>query len=367
MPPGGDRGAGAAGRCARSNRASRPLDPRSGGRDAHCSDGCGAWPRAGARCALAGHSAAACAQDFDPAAQPRSASTCRRAGARRLQGMFPDYDGEVAILPDGRHRVRLRAAHARAWRSSTIRAYTGLTRGDGSSTPSAIRRSSSCPIRIRRAAAQRRPTATACCHARRAAAARRSSSRPAACAAPGARLRRRSPAAASTAATTASTAGSFALSDQRALRAARAPARRRRRMSRRHARDRGWLLLALLRMRGCVRPLAPAPARARRGGRRRAARSDAIDLRRADACAQPSPLHALAAERVRRSAAGSAAPLRADPRPRPGRAAGADQPDPQRAPPASTCRPTSSTRTMPASWCSTNCWRPRGAACACAC
>jgi polyisoprenoid-binding protein YceI len=72
---------------------------------------------------------AACAQDFDHA-HSRIGFELQTRWGQRLQGLFPDYDGNVEVLPDGRHRVRM------ALRTASVEIvghpnYTNFSRGDG--------------------------------------------------------------------------------------------------------------------------------------------------------------------------------------------------------------------------------------------
>jgi len=72
---------------------------------------------------------AACAQDFDHA-RSRIGFELQTRWGQRLQGAFPDFDGDVEVLPDGRHRVRmtLRTASVEILGHPN---YTSFSRGDG--------------------------------------------------------------------------------------------------------------------------------------------------------------------------------------------------------------------------------------------
>jgi len=72
---------------------------------------------------------AAGAQDFDRA-RSRIGFELQTRWGQRLQGAFPDYEGNVEALPDGRHRVRM------ALRTASVEIvghpnYTSFSRGDG--------------------------------------------------------------------------------------------------------------------------------------------------------------------------------------------------------------------------------------------
>jgi len=72
---------------------------------------------------------AAGAQDFDHARSNIGFELQTRWG-QRLQGVFPEYQGNVETLPDGRHRVHM------ALRTSSVEIvghpnYTSFSRGDG--------------------------------------------------------------------------------------------------------------------------------------------------------------------------------------------------------------------------------------------
>jgi polyisoprenoid-binding protein YceI len=72
---------------------------------------------------------AAAAQEFDHA-RSRIGFELQTRWGQRLEGVFPDFDGEVEVLPDGRHRVRI------ALRTASVEIvdhpnYTNFSRGDG--------------------------------------------------------------------------------------------------------------------------------------------------------------------------------------------------------------------------------------------
>lgn len=72
---------------------------------------------------------AAAAQDFDRA-RSRIGFELQTRWGQRLEGVFPDFDGDVEELPDGRHRVRI------ALRTASVEIvghpnYTNFSRGDG--------------------------------------------------------------------------------------------------------------------------------------------------------------------------------------------------------------------------------------------
>jgi polyisoprenoid-binding protein YceI len=72
---------------------------------------------------------AAGAQDFDHA-RSRIGFELQTRWGQRLQGVFPDYDGRVEVLPDGRHRVHIELQTA----SVEIvghPGYTNFSRGEG--------------------------------------------------------------------------------------------------------------------------------------------------------------------------------------------------------------------------------------------
>ena len=82
-----------------------------------------------ALCALCAFVAlAAGAQDFDRA-RSRIGFELQTRWGQRLQGVFPDFHGEVEVLADGRHRVRM------ALRTDSVEiidhpSYTRFSRGD---------------------------------------------------------------------------------------------------------------------------------------------------------------------------------------------------------------------------------------------
>jgi polyisoprenoid-binding protein YceI len=73
--------------------------------------------------------ATARAAQIDPAASAIGFTLKTRWG-KSLVGHFPHYEGEVAVLPDGRHQVRLRLAAA-AVEIDGSPTFTRLTRGEG--------------------------------------------------------------------------------------------------------------------------------------------------------------------------------------------------------------------------------------------
>lgn len=88
-----------------------------------------AWRAAatGAICACAAW--AACAQDFDHA-RSRIGFELQTRWGQRLEGVFPDFNGDVEVLPDGRHRVNI------TLRTGSVEIvdhpnYTSFSRGDG--------------------------------------------------------------------------------------------------------------------------------------------------------------------------------------------------------------------------------------------
>jgi len=88
-----------------------------------------AWRAVAAGVGVAFATLAACAQNFDHARSSIGFELQTRWG-QRLEGVFPDYDGEVEVLADGRHRVRM------ALRTASVEIvghpnYTSFSRGDG--------------------------------------------------------------------------------------------------------------------------------------------------------------------------------------------------------------------------------------------
>ena len=84
--------------------------------------------------------------------RPRASdSPCRRAGARRLHGRFPQVEGRIEIDGDGSasHVLQARRQPGGDRRQSALQPVSPAVRA--SSMPRAIRRSSSSPIRIPRA------------------------------------------------------------------------------------------------------------------------------------------------------------------------------------------------------------------------
>lgn len=67
------------------------------------------------------------AQQFDPA-HSRFGFELRTRWGQRVVGAFPHYAGEVSVLPDGRHQVRIRLATAAVEVAGSPR-YTALARG----------------------------------------------------------------------------------------------------------------------------------------------------------------------------------------------------------------------------------------------
>ncbi|MFD0739793.1 YceI family protein [Lysobacter koreensis] len=67
------------------------------------------------------------AQQFDPA-HTRFGFEVRTRWGPRIAGTFPDYDGEVSALPDGRHQVRIRLATRSVEVAGSPR-YAALARG----------------------------------------------------------------------------------------------------------------------------------------------------------------------------------------------------------------------------------------------
>ena len=87
------------------------------------------WRAVAAGACVAFATLAACAQDFDQA-RSRIGFELQTRWGQRLEGVFPDFDGEVEELSDGRHRVRI------ALRTATVEIvghpnYTNFSRGDG--------------------------------------------------------------------------------------------------------------------------------------------------------------------------------------------------------------------------------------------
>ena len=69
----------------------------------------------------------ACAEGFDPEAS-RFGFELRTRWGKKLEGVFPRYDGEVKRLPDGRHQVVLRM-YTRSVEIVGYPRYTQWTRG----------------------------------------------------------------------------------------------------------------------------------------------------------------------------------------------------------------------------------------------
>ena len=88
-----------------------------------------AWRAVAAGVGVAFATLAACAQDFDHA-RSRIGFELQTRWGQRLEGAFPDFDGDVEVLADGRHRVRM------TLRTASVEIvghpnYTGFSRGDG--------------------------------------------------------------------------------------------------------------------------------------------------------------------------------------------------------------------------------------------
>ena len=87
------------------------------------------WRAIAAGVGVAFAALAACAQDFDQA-RSRIGFELQTRWGQRLEGVFPDFDGNVEVLPDGRHRVRM------SLRTASVEIvghpnYTSFSRGDG--------------------------------------------------------------------------------------------------------------------------------------------------------------------------------------------------------------------------------------------
>lgn len=87
-----------------------------------------AWRVAATGMCFALAALAAGAQEFDRARSSIGFELQTRWG-QRLQGVFPEYHGDVETLPDGRHRVRM------ALRTASVEivdhpGYTGFSRGE---------------------------------------------------------------------------------------------------------------------------------------------------------------------------------------------------------------------------------------------
>jgi len=88
-----------------------------------------AWRAVAAGVGVAFAALAACAQDFDHA-RSRIGFELQTRWGQRLEGVFPDFDGDVEVLPDGRHRVRM------TLRTASVQivdhaGYTNYSRGEG--------------------------------------------------------------------------------------------------------------------------------------------------------------------------------------------------------------------------------------------
>lgn len=66
---------------------------------------------------------------FDPD-HTRFGFELRTRWGQRVVGTFPEYDGELLVLPDGRHQVRIRLATAGVEVAGSRR-YTDMARGEG--------------------------------------------------------------------------------------------------------------------------------------------------------------------------------------------------------------------------------------------
>lgn len=89
-----------------------------------------AWP------VLAPASASAAVPSLSPGAilgfapaHTRFGFELRTRWGQRVEGTFPRYDGELMVLPDGRHQVRIRLATATVEVAGSAR-YTELARGE---------------------------------------------------------------------------------------------------------------------------------------------------------------------------------------------------------------------------------------------
>ncbi|MDQ3205483.1 MAG: YceI family protein [Pseudomonadota bacterium] len=82
---------------------------------------------------LAGWTSPAAAQEvlgtFDPE-HTRFGFELRTRWGQRVQGTFPQYAGEVLVLPDGKHQVRIRLATGAVEVAGSER-YTQMARGEG--------------------------------------------------------------------------------------------------------------------------------------------------------------------------------------------------------------------------------------------
>lgn len=66
---------------------------------------------------------------FDPA-HTQFGFELRTRWGQKVSGTFPRYEGEVVVLPDGRHQVRIRLATASVEVAGSER-YTKIARGEG--------------------------------------------------------------------------------------------------------------------------------------------------------------------------------------------------------------------------------------------
>ncbi|MBW3550733.1 MAG: YceI family protein [Proteobacteria bacterium] len=66
---------------------------------------------------------------FDPV-HTRFGFELRTRWGQRVHGAFPQYQGELRVLPDGRHQVHIRLATAAVEVGESER-YTAIARGDG--------------------------------------------------------------------------------------------------------------------------------------------------------------------------------------------------------------------------------------------
>ena len=86
------------------------------------------WRVAAAGACIAFAALASRAQEFDRA-HSRIGFELQTRWGQRLEGVFPDYDGDVEVLPDGRHRVSM------TLRTASVEivdhpGYTGFSRSD---------------------------------------------------------------------------------------------------------------------------------------------------------------------------------------------------------------------------------------------
>lgn len=91
-----------------------------------------AWPWLWLALLSAGSAPAAAQQvlgTFDPE-HTRFGFELRTRWGQRVTGTFPGYDGEVLVLPDGRHQVRIRLDTSQVEVAGSTR-YTDMARGEG--------------------------------------------------------------------------------------------------------------------------------------------------------------------------------------------------------------------------------------------